>query len=124
MKEVIEVLRDDLKKHLIYWERDNKSKNWTLYLKYQQDKVVKRIFRSYRPAASIVTISAYGMIKITKDDLNPYMALIPNDTRSNFKINLAGDSNSYKVVGLFNSLEAAMESVLEANNPLSSNIYI
>lgn len=125
MQEIIEVVRDNLKKYVVYWQYDHKLKNWKLYLKYQQDDVGKKLLPLLRPPSSVVTTSVYGKIEIDKTNTSDYVALIPRDTNNNLKINTPNDDDSYIAIGRFASIELAMQSVLDTNNPLGApNIRI
>lgn len=130
MQDIVEIARDDLKKYVIYWQYDAELKNWKLYLKYQQDNVVKKWFSLLRRPSPVVTTSVYGKVEVDKMNPSKYVALIPRDTNFSLKggslrINTVNDADSYVVIGCFETIKLAMQAVFNKNNPFgSSNTHI
>lgn len=125
MQDIVEIARDDLKKYVIYWQYDTDSKNWKLYLKYQQDNVVKKWFSLLRRPSPVVTTSVYGKVEVDKMNPSKYVASIPRDTNFSLKINTVNDADSYVVIGCFETIKLAMQAVFNKNNPFgSSNTHI
>ena len=125
MQDIVEIARDDLKKYVIYWQYDAELKNWKLYLKYQQDNVVKKWFSLLRRPSPVVTTSVYGKVEADKMNPSKYVASIPRDTNFSLKINTVNDADSYVVIGCFETIKLAMQAVFNKNNPFgSSNTHI
>lgn len=108
-KLIIEIERDDVKKHVIYWEQKN-PEQWDLLLKCWQDEG--------EDEASESKIIVYGRIKVVQGNTTSYTALVPIDGRRHVLVAIGSHDANFTEIGRSAALDVAMKKVMEANHPM------